>query len=66
MWKWFSLLEEGSGTSSQDYHDYYCKKFLKRIVSVGNHDEVVVGGDTKLEHCRDGRVPHESSSGCSK
>ena len=48
MWKWFSLLEEGSGTSSQDYHDYYCKKFLKRIVSVGNHDEVVVGGTRNL------------------
>ena len=48
MWKWFSVLEEGSGTSSQDYYDYYCKKFLKRIVSVGNHDEVVVSGTRNL------------------
>jgi hypothetical protein len=48
MWKWFSVIEDATGTSSQDVHDYYCKKFLKRIVSVGNHDEVVVGGTRNL------------------
>jgi hypothetical protein len=48
MWKWFSVIEDATGTSSQDIHDYFCKKFLKRIVSVGNHDEVVVGGTRNL------------------
>jgi hypothetical protein len=48
MWKWFSIIEDATVTNSQDVHDYYCKKFLKRIVSVGNHDEVVVGGTRNL------------------
>ena len=48
MWKWFSVIEDETGTSSQDIHDYYCKKFLKRIVSVGNRDEVVVSGTRNL------------------
>ena len=48
MWKWFSVIEDATGSDMQDVHDYYCKKFLKRIVSVGNHDEVVVGGTRNL------------------
>lgn len=48
MWKWFSVIEDETGTSSQDIHDYYCNKFLKRIVSVGNRDEVVVSGTRNL------------------
>lgn len=48
MWKWFSIMGDATGSDMQDIHDYYCKKFLKRIVSVGNHDEVVVGGTRNL------------------
>lgn len=48
MWKWFTIIEEATGTDKQDVHDFYCSKFLKRIVSVGNHDEVVVGGTRNL------------------
>ena len=48
MWKWFSIIEDATGTNKQDIHDFYCKKFLKRIVFVGNREEVVVGGTSKL------------------
>lgn len=48
MWMWFACIEKETGTSSQDIHDYYCKKFLKRIVIVGNREEVVVGGTSRL------------------
>ena len=48
MWKWFSIMGDATGSDMQDIHDYYCKKFLKRIVSVGNHDEVVVSGTRNL------------------
>ena len=48
MWNWFSIIEDATGTNKQDIHDFYCKKFLKRIVFVGNREEVVVGGTSKL------------------
>ena len=27
---WFRCLEDGTGQSAQDWHDYYCKKILGR------------------------------------
>jgi hypothetical protein len=30
MWMWFECLSQETGSSRDDFHDYYCKKFLKR------------------------------------
>ena len=32
MWMWYKCIEDETGTPSQDIHDYYCKKFLRRKV----------------------------------
>lgn len=48
MWKWFDCLEDYSGTDKQDWHDYFCSKFLTRIIHIGNRDEEVVGGTHNL------------------
>ena len=48
MWMWFGCLENDTGTPKQDFHDYYCKKFLKREVVVNDKVEVVVGETSKL------------------
>jgi hypothetical protein len=48
MWLWFACIERETGTSSQDIHDYYCKRFLERVVVVCGKQELVVGGTRNL------------------
>lgn len=48
MWMWFTCIEDETGTLKQDVHDYYCKKFLRRVVSFNGKDEVVVRTTSKL------------------
>lgn len=48
MWMWFACIERETGTPKIDVHDYYCKKFLRRTVAMGNKVEVVVGQTSKL------------------
>lgn len=48
MWMWFTCIEEDTGTLKQDVHDYYCKKFLRRIVVINGKEEVVVRSTSKL------------------
>lgn len=49
MWLWFACIENETGTDKQDIHDYYCKLFLKREVSVNGKRELVVSGTSKLD-----------------
>lgn len=48
MWMWFTCIEDETGTLKQDVHDYYCKKFLRRIVVINGKEEVVVRTTSKL------------------
>ena len=48
MWMWYKCIEDETGTPSQDIHDYYCKKFLRRKVVYNGKEEVVVGSTSKL------------------
>ena len=35
MWMWFKCMEESTGAEKQDWHDYYCAKFLMREANFG-------------------------------
>lgn len=48
LWLWLACIQQETGTDKNDIYDFYCKKFLKRKVSVGDREEVVVGGSSKL------------------
>lgn len=48
MWMWFKCLEESTGTEKQDWHDYYCAKFLQRETSIGGKRFTVIGGTSTL------------------
>ena len=48
MWMWFTCIEQETGTSKLDVHDYYCKKFLCRNVEIGGKTELVVTGTSGL------------------
>lgn len=46
MWLWFTYMEDQFGQAKEDFHDYYCKKFLRRRVTMPNGEEEVVVGRT--------------------
>ena len=48
MWMWLSCIEEETGTPKNDIYDYYCKKFLTRIVTINGREEAVTGSSSKL------------------
>ncbi len=48
MWMWFKCMEENTGTEKQDWHDYYCSKFLMRETEVGGRRFSVVGGTSGM------------------
>lgn len=48
MWMWFTCIERMTGTSKQDVHDYYAKRFLRRTVYYNGKAESVVGETKRL------------------
>ena len=48
MWMWFKCMEDNTGTEKQDWHDYYCAKFLMREANFGRKRFSVVGGTSTL------------------
>lgn len=48
MWLWFTCIEDQTGTSRLDVHDYYCLKYLVRHAVINGRTEYVVGGTSKL------------------
>ena len=48
MWMWFKCMEDNTGTEKQDWHDYYCAKFLLREANFGGKRYTVVGGTSGL------------------
>lgn len=48
LWMWLQCLEDYSGQPKQDWHDYYCAKFLRRVVNIRGMDVSVIGGTKTL------------------
>lgn len=48
MWLWFTCIEQETGTTRQDVHDYYCVRFLRRSIVWNGMDRTVVEGTSKL------------------
>lgn len=48
MWMWFQCIEDYTGTTKDDIHDYYKAKFLSRDVAIGNRYVRVIGNTSKL------------------
>lgn len=41
MWMWFKCIENSTGTEKNDIYMYYCKKFLCKVIRVGEKVEKV-------------------------
>ena len=41
MWMWFKFIENNTGTEKNDIYMYYCKKFLCKVIRVGEKVEKV-------------------------
>ena len=48
MWLWFTCIEQETGTSRQDVHDYYCVRFLQRMIMWNGQQRTVIDGTSKL------------------
>lgn len=48
MWMWYKCMEEATGQSKDDFHDYYKTKFLARQIVIGGRWVTVVGSTTEL------------------
>jgi len=48
MWMWYKCMEEATGQSKDDFHDYYKAKFLARQIVIGGRWVTVVGSTTEL------------------
>lgn len=49
MWMWFTCLAMETGSDKDDFHSYYCSKFLVRTVTIINKERRVVGGTSGLD-----------------
>ena len=41
MWMWFRCIENDTGTDKNDIYMYYCKKFLCKVIRIGEKVEKV-------------------------
>ncbi len=48
MWLWFTCIERETGTPKNDVYDFYTKKFLQKIVQVGDRMERCVESTSHL------------------
>ena len=48
MWLWFRCIEDETGTPKEDVYLYYCKKFLCKIIQVGERMEKVYETSSRL------------------
>lgn len=48
MWMWFKCIEEETGTEKNDIYMYYCKKFLCKVVRVGEKVEKIYETSSRL------------------
>ncbi|MDR2921604.1 MAG: hypothetical protein LBV72_19840 [Tannerella sp.] len=48
FWLWMEYIAGEIGSTNEDLHDYFCKKFLQRQVKMDKRIETVVGGTRNL------------------
>jgi hypothetical protein len=48
MWMWFTCIERETGTPKDDVYMYYCKRFLCKVIEIGNHREKIYNTSSKL------------------
>ena len=48
MWMWLACIERETGTSKDDIYMYYCKKFLWKVITVGERTEKIYTTSSKL------------------
>ena len=48
MWMWFSCIERETGTSKDDIYMYYCKKYLWKVITIGERSEKIYTTSSKL------------------
>lgn len=48
MWMWFECISRETGTSRDDIYMYYCKKFLCKIIIIGEKREKIYSTSSKL------------------
>lgn len=49
MWMWYACLAKETGCESEDFHKYYCSKFLVEYIKIEGVERKVVGGTSKLD-----------------
>ena len=48
MWMWLACIERETGTSKDDIYMYYCKKFLWKVITIGEKMEKIYTTSSKL------------------
>lgn len=48
MWMWFACIERETGTPKDDIYEHYKKKFLMKVITIGETIEKVYGSTSKL------------------
>ena len=48
MWMWFECISRETGTGKDDVYMYYCKKFLCKVITIGEKQEKIYNTSSKL------------------
>lgn len=48
MWLWLRCIEHNTGTPKEDAYLYYCKKFLCKVIQIGERLEKVYDTSSRL------------------
>ena len=48
MWMWLECIARETGTSKDDIYMYYCKKFLCKVITIGEKQEKIYNTSSKL------------------
>lgn len=48
LWMWMECISRETGTGKDDVYMYYCKKFLMKIITIGEKQEKIYNTSSKL------------------
>lgn len=48
MWMWLACIERETGTNKDDVYMYYCKKYLCKVITIGERIEKIYNTSSKL------------------
>ena len=48
MWMWLACIERETGTPKDDIYMYYCKKYLWKVITIGERSEKIYTTSSKL------------------